>query len=62
MPPPGFSTLEIPAATYAVFRITLDGSALHPQVKQYVFTPSRQARGVTGKRYRWTVSPEFDIV
>ena len=33
-PPPGFSAMEIPAATYAVFRITLDGSALHPQVKQ----------------------------
>jgi AraC family transcriptional regulator len=34
VPPPGFKTMEIPAATYAVFRITLDGSALHPQVKQ----------------------------
>jgi len=34
VPPPGFSTIEIPAATYVVFRITLDGSALHPQVKQ----------------------------
>jgi AraC family transcriptional regulator len=34
VPPPGFSTMEIPAATYVVFRITLNGSALHPQVKQ----------------------------
>lgn len=34
VPPPGFSTMEIPAATYVVFRITLDGSALHPQVKR----------------------------
>ena len=34
VPPPGFATMEIPAATYAVFRIVLDGSALHPQVKQ----------------------------
>jgi AraC family transcriptional regulator len=34
IPPPGFSILEIPAASYAVFRITLNGSALHPQVKQ----------------------------
>ena len=33
-PPPGFATMQIPAATYAVFRITLDGSALHPQVKR----------------------------
>jgi AraC family transcriptional regulator len=34
VPPPGFSTMEIPGATYAVFRIPLDGSALHPQVKR----------------------------
>jgi len=34
VPPPGFATMQIPAATYAVFRITLNGSALHPQVKQ----------------------------
>ena len=33
-PPPGFSVQQVPAATYAVFRITLDGSALHPQVKR----------------------------
>ncbi len=31
--PPGFTTMDIPAATYAVFRITLNGTALHPQVK-----------------------------
>lgn len=34
VPPPGFATMDIPAASYAVFRITLDGSALHPQVKR----------------------------
>ena len=34
VPPPGFATMAIPAATYVVFRITLNGSALHPQVKQ----------------------------
>ena len=34
VPPAGFSTMVIPAATYVVFRITLDGSALHPQVKR----------------------------
>jgi len=34
VPPPGFTAMEIPAATYAVFRITLNGSALHPQVRQ----------------------------
>ncbi len=38
VPPPGFSTMEIPSASYAVFRITLDGAALHPQVKQAMAT------------------------
>jgi AraC family transcriptional regulator len=33
-PPPDFAAMQIPAATYAVFRITLDGSALHLQVRQ----------------------------
>jgi AraC family transcriptional regulator len=37
-PPAGFTAMEIPAATYAVFRITLDGSALHPQVRQAMAT------------------------
>lgn len=31
--PKGFDEKLIPAATYAVFRITLNGGALHPQVK-----------------------------
>lgn len=34
VPPPGFAAMEIAAARYVVFRITLDGSALHPQVKR----------------------------
>ena len=34
VPPQGFATMAIPGATYVVFRITLNGSALHPQVKQ----------------------------
>jgi AraC family transcriptional regulator len=38
VPPPGFSTMVIPDATYAVFRITLSGGALHPQVKQAMAT------------------------
>lgn len=32
-PPPGFATMEIPAAIYVVFRIALNGTALHPQLK-----------------------------
>ena len=34
VPPPGFATMPIGGATYAVFRITLDGAALHPQLKR----------------------------
>lgn len=30
--PPGLDTLELPAGPHAVFRITLDGGPLHPQV------------------------------
>lgn len=37
-PPPGFTVLDIPAGTYLVFRITLNGGALHPQVKQAMAT------------------------
>lgn len=32
-PPEGFEIKTIPAATYLVFRITLDGGPLHPQIK-----------------------------
>lgn len=34
VPPSNFSTMEIPAATYVVFRITLNGAALQLQVKE----------------------------
>lgn len=34
VPPSNFSTMEIPAATYVVFRITLNGAALQSQVKE----------------------------
>lgn len=37
-PPAGFSTVRIEAATYVVFRITLNGTALHPQVKAAMAT------------------------
>lgn len=33
LPPAGFTMLRIETATYLVFRITLNGTALHPQVK-----------------------------
>jgi AraC family transcriptional regulator len=31
--PSGFATLRIPGGRYAVFRITLNGGAVHPQIK-----------------------------
>jgi AraC family transcriptional regulator len=31
--PEDFTEMRIPTATYVVFRITLNGAALHPQVK-----------------------------
>ena len=37
-PPSGFAVMEIPEATWAVFRITLDGTALHPQLKRALAT------------------------
>lgn len=36
--PEGFTAQDIAAATYAVFCITLDGSAIHPQVKRAMET------------------------
>lgn len=38
IPPAGFTITTIPAATYVVFRITLNGAALHPQVKSAMGT------------------------
>jgi len=58
-PPPGFSTLEIPAATYAVFRITLDGSALHPQVKQAMATIWCELIPAAGLKV--VEGPEFEL-
>jgi AraC family transcriptional regulator len=36
--PPRFEEKRIPAATYAVFRITLNGEAVHPQMKSAMAT------------------------
>lgn len=33
LPPAGMEQMTIPAATYMVFRITLDGGPVHPQIK-----------------------------
>jgi AraC family transcriptional regulator len=59
VPPPGFSTMEIPAAAYAVFRITLDGSALHPQVKQAMATVWGELLPASGLKVAG--GPDFEL-
>lgn len=57
--PEGFSTVSIPKATYAVFRITLNGSALHPQVKaamETIWGDLLPASGLTVAE-----SPDFEV-
>lgn len=57
--PKAFDEKRIPAATYVVFRITLDGSALHPQVKSAMATIWGElipASGVTVAD-----SPDFEL-
>ncbi len=57
--PKAFDKTRIPAATYVVFRITLDGSALHPQVKSAMATIWGElipASGVTVAD-----SPDFEL-
>lgn len=36
--PNGFDALDVPAASYVVFRITLSGAAIHPQLQQAMAT------------------------
>jgi AraC family transcriptional regulator len=57
--PAGFSEKRIPAATYAVFRITLDGSALHPQVKNAMATIWGQLIPASGLKL--ADSPDFEL-
>lgn len=58
VPPEGFSILHIPAATYLVFRITLDGTALHPQVKSAMATIFGTLVPASGMRV--ADAPEFE--
>lgn len=57
-PPAGFTTLEVPAATYAVFRITLNGTALHPQVKQAMAAIWGELLPASGLKL--AVGPDFE--
>lgn len=58
-PPEGFELKAIPAATYLVFRITLDGSAVHPQIKaamEKIWSELVPATGLT-----LAESPDFEL-
>jgi len=57
--PKGFEVKEIPAATYVVFRIALNGSALHPQVKSAMATIWGELIPASGLRV--VDSPDFEM-
>jgi AraC family transcriptional regulator len=57
--PKGFTVKEIPAATYVVFRIALNGSALHPQVKSAMATIWGELIPASGLRV--VDSPDFEM-
>jgi len=58
-PPDGFETKHIPAAAYVVFRITLDGGPLHPQVKAAMATIWGELFPATG--LTMAESPDFEL-
>ncbi|UVH59878.1 AraC family transcriptional regulator [Variovorax paradoxus] len=57
--PKGFTVKGIPAATYVVFRIALNGSALHPQVKSAMATIWGELIPASGLRV--VDSPDFEM-
>lgn len=59
VPPAGFEIKPIPAATYVVFRITLDGGPLHPQVKAAMATIWGEQFPATGLTL--AESPDFEL-
>lgn len=56
--PRGFVEKRIPAASYAVFRITLDGSAVHPQLKAAMAAIWGELIPAAG--FRVADSPDFE--
>lgn len=58
-PPEGFEIRPIPAATYVVFRITLDGGPLHPQVKAAMASIWGELFPATGLTLSET--PDFEV-
>lgn len=58
IPPAGLVTRNIPAATYAIFRITLNGGAPHPQVKAAMAMIWGQL--IPGAGLKLADSPDFE--
>jgi AraC family transcriptional regulator len=57
--PKGFTVKQIPAATYAVFRIALNGGALHPQVQRAMAAIWGELIPASGLRV--VDSPDFEL-
>jgi AraC family transcriptional regulator len=57
--PKGFTVKQIPAATYAVFRIALNGGALHPQVQSAMAAIWGELIPASGLRV--VDSPDFEL-
>lgn len=57
--PDGLESMHIPAATYAVFRITLNGGPLHPQVKAAMATIWGERIPAAGMKVADT--PDFEV-
>jgi AraC family transcriptional regulator len=58
VPPAGFETIQIPRGRYLVFRITLNGAAVHPQVKNAMATIWGELIPASG--YEIADSPDFE--
>lgn len=57
--PSEFAELQVPAARYAVFRITLNGAALHPQIKSAMATI--WGKHIPESGIRVADSPDFEL-
>jgi AraC family transcriptional regulator len=57
--PDGFERIDIAAHSYAVFRLTLDGSALHPQMQATM--PVIWGELLPKSGYKTVPSPDFEL-
>jgi len=57
--PPGFERVTVPANAYAVFRLHLDGTALHPQVQAAM--PIVWGSGLNEAGLKVVQAPDFEL-